>query len=181
MLLYLLLYSFYLSQLPHLSYFIYLIFYLSYLFIYLFVYLFEGDDVVTTTADSEGTSCSWPNLEFEFTLSSGSLSYTTLQCTLFYRARLNGDFKIGHIIFPLSSLSIAPMISEMGIFECTSNLNSSSNFNCGDRSPSKNTNSGGKGRIVPKKVLDAVKRIEVEGRAGPRVTLNAMIKGNDYV
>ena len=138
-----------------------------------------GDEIVTTTADTEGTSCSWPNLEFEFAISGGSLAYTSLQCNLFYRARLTGDFKVGQVNLTLSSLSIAPMRSEISVFECLLDP-SSPGYNNGESSPcGQSNNSGLKGRVIPKKVIDAAKRVEAEGRAGPRLVLSAKLKGSD--
>lgn len=131
-----------------------------------FLFLPIGEELVTTTAGSEGTACSWPNIEYEFALSSGSLAYSTVQCTLLYRARLSGGFKVGHVTFPLSSLGIAPMESEVGLFIC-------------EDSPTVNgsQSSGIKDcKILPKKVVDAARRVEKEGRPGPRITLSIKLK-----
>ena len=143
-------------------------------FIYLrHVYRFSlsGDEVVTTSADHEGTTVSWPDLEFEFTQSSGSLSYMSLQCTLHYRARLTGDYKVGTVLFPLSSLGIAPMQSEVGLFDCFSDLNSPTREAHLDHN-----GSALRGKIIPKKVMDATRRVELEGRQSPRCVLSVRLK-----
>ena len=62
------------------------------------------------------------------------------------------------------------MVGEIGIFDCLNDSNSPI-----QRSNS-NGNKGREGRVLSKKVMDAAKRVEAEGRAGPRVVLTVTVK-----
>jgi hypothetical protein len=85
---------------------------------------------------------------------------------------------VGHIVFPLGSLSIAPMEGEVGQFICqeaevkpTRGLErSNSSFNAAGQRD---------GRVIPKKVVEAAMRVEKEGRQGPRMTVNVRIKESE--
>ena len=71
------------------------------------------------------------------------------------------------------------MRSEISVFECVPDP-TSPGYNNGESSPAgQSGNNGQKGRVIPKKVIDAAKRVEAEGRAGPRLILSAKLKDNE--
>lgn len=87
-----------------------------------------------------------------------------------------GEFKVGYVCYPLSSLGIASMDGEIGTFECESD----SQITNGQRHNSMVQTTGHRdSRILPKKVIDAAKRIEKEGRPGPKMSVNIRLKLND--
>jgi hypothetical protein len=122
------------------------------------------DQLMATNSDREGTNCSWPDDEFEFSLSRSSLAYKELTFTLFYKARLFGDIKIGSVTLSLSSLDISPLEEIVTQFECITDASSPSN--------------AGR-RQVPKRVIDAARRAVAEGREVPTLNVTVWLRDRD--
>jgi hypothetical protein len=82
---------------------------------------------------------------------------------------------VGHVVYPLGSLSIAPMEGEVGLFMCQE---AEVKPTRGLERSNSTLNSAGQrdGRVIPKKVVDAALRVEKEGRQGPRMAVNIRIK-----
>ena len=82
------------------------------------------------------------------------------------------------------------MLGEVGMFDCINDVTSphgnlrnngyGSGSGIGSGGGSGGGGKGREGRVLPKKVMDAARRVEAEGRAGPRVVLNIKMRGEGY-
>jgi hypothetical protein len=125
------------------------------------------NQVMSTHADVEGTACGWEDEEFEFSISRSALSYKDLTFTLFYKARLYGDIKVGTVAMSLSSLDISPLDEVVTQFDCTGE----------DGGGQGSANSAG--RQLPKRVTEAAKKALSEGHDPPSLHATVWLKGKD--
>jgi hypothetical protein len=80
---------------------------------------------------------------------------------------------VGHVTVSLSSLSIAPIESEIALFDCQSKNPITPGFSTTGLAHNR-------AKDIPKKVIDVARKLEAEGRAGPRLAVSVRIKDKEH-